>query len=143
MRKLPVLLLLFVVLACNKDDDPEKFTSINGYWIVRTPDDATEVTFRISQDSDNQYVVEAENVFVKHDGRDYNSKEIDAGISVPNATGIESITLVVNSPSPPFFVIRFQEISVNSDFTEMQINISSFNIDGTFRAFPMIMATRD
>jgi hypothetical protein len=39
--------------------------------------------------------------------------------------------------------VRFQEITVNNSFTEMQINISSFNIDGAFREFPMIKATRE
>ncbi len=141
MRKVPLFLFLIVVSACNKDDDPKKYTSADGFWIVRTPDQATEVTFRIGQDADNLYIVD--NVVVRHNGTDYNTKPIDGGISVLSATEIESITMVNNSTTPPFFVVRFQEISLNNDFTEMMINISSINIDGAFRQFPMIKATRE
>lgn len=141
MRKLPVILVLLLALACNKDDDAGRFTSINGYWVVRTPDNATDVTFRINQDSDNLYTITG--VTVKHNSTNYNSKPIDARITVQSANAIESITFVNNSFVAPYFVIRFQEITVNDDFTEMQINISSYNIDGNFREFPAIQATRN
>jgi hypothetical protein len=140
MRKVWCILLLVLPLACNKDDDPDKFTSINGYWIVRTPDDATDVTFRINKDADSQYLID--NVIVRHAGTTYDSKPIDAEISVLSATAIESITLVNSSAQVPFFVIRFQEVTVNEAFTEMQINISSFNIDGVFRQFAPLTGTR-
>ena len=133
--------MLLTALACDKDDDPGKFTSINGYWIVRTPDDATNVTFRVIQDADKLHTIS--NVAVRHNGVDYNSKQIEGGLTVVSAREIESITMFNNSFIAPFFVIRFQEISVNADFTEMQINISNFNIDGTFREFSSIIATRN
>jgi hypothetical protein len=142
MRKLSLILLLSLAgSACNDDDGPEKFTSINGYWIVRTPDDATEVAFQVAQDGDARFIIQG--VSVNHRGSDYNSKPIDAAINVTSATEIESITMVNTTAQIPFFVIRLQQIVVNSSFTEMQINISSFNIDGVFRQFPMIKATRD
>jgi hypothetical protein len=140
MRKLCCILLLTLTLACDKDDDPDKFTAINGYWIVRTPDDATEVTFRVNQDADSQYVID--NVIVRHAGATYDSKPIDADIQVLSASEIESITLVNSSTQIPFFVIRFQEVTVNETFTEMQINISSFNIDGVFRQFSPVTGSR-
>ena len=140
MRKLSCFLLLALSAACNKDDDPDKFNSINGYWIVRTPDDATEVTFRVSQDTDSDYVIDK--VIVRHAGATYDTKPIDAEISVISAREIESITLVNSSTQIPFFVIRFQEVTVNDAFTEMQINISSFNIDGVFRQFSPVAGTR-
>lgn len=142
MRKTPLFLLaILLVLGCNKDDDPAPYTSINGYWVVRTPDDATDVTFRISQDSDNLHTVG--NVIVTHNSTNYDSKPIDARITILSANEIESITMVNNSFLAPFFVIRFQDISVSDDFTEMQINVSSFNIDGNFREFTPITATRN
>lgn len=132
--------MLALPLACDKDDDPDKFTSLNGYWTVRTPDDATEVTFRVNQDGDSQYLID--NVIVRHAGTTYDSKPIDADINVLSATEIESITLVNSSTQIPFFVIRFQEVTVNEAFTEMQINISSFNIDGVFRQFSPVTGSR-
>jgi hypothetical protein len=140
MRKLPVILLLLLAAACN-DDDPEKYTSINGYWIVRTPDEATNVAFRIAQDSDGLFTVGGVNV--RHSGNDYNTKPIDARISVISGNEIESITIVNNSFVAPFFVIRFQEITVNDAFTEMSIGVSSYNIDGSFREFSDTRATRN
>ena len=133
--------MLLTALACDKDDDPGKFTSINGYWIVRTPDDATNVTFRVIQDADKLHTIS--NVAVRHNGVDYNSKQIEGGLTVVSAREIESITMFNNSFIAPFFVIRFQEISVYADFTEMQINISNFSLDGTFREFSSIIATRN
>lgn len=141
MRRAPLIFIIFLSLSCDQDNDPTRYTSINGYWVVRTPDDATDVTFRISQDSDNIHIVE--NVIVTNNGTNYNSKPIDAKITVLSANEIESITMVNNSFVAPFFVIRFQEISVNNLFTEMQVNISSFNIDGNFREFRPITATRN
>ena len=141
MRKISVILLLLLAAACNKDEDPGKYTSINGYWIVRTPDEATGVTFRVDPDSDGLFTVTGVNV--RHNGNDYNSKPIDARIIVISANEIESITIVNNSFVAPYFVIRFQEITVNDDFTEMSINISSYNIDGDFREFSATRATRN
>jgi len=141
MRNVWCFLLLALSMACNKDDDPDKFSSINGYWIVRTPDDATEVTFRVSQNTDGEYLID--NVIVRHAGATYDTKPIDAEITVLSATEIESITLVNSSTQVPFFVIRFQEVSVNGAFTEMLINISSFNIDGVFRQFSPVTGGRD
>jgi hypothetical protein len=141
MRKFWVIAMLLLVIACNKDDDPEKFSSIDGYWIVRTPDDATEVTFRIGKDSDGLFIVDR--VAVRHNGIAYDSKAIEARITLISDKQVESITMVNNSFVPPFFVIRYQDILVNDDFTEMQINISSFNVDGNFREFSPIIATRD
>ena len=141
MRKFSLMLFLFLGLACNKDDDPDKNTSINGYWVVRTPDSATDVTFRIGQDADEQYIIETASV--RHNGSDYNSKPIDAEITVLSPQEIETITILNNSPAIPFFVVRFLDISVNGEFTEMEITNSTFNIDGVFREFSMIKATRD
>ena len=140
MRKLPLILFLILGVACNKEDDPEKFTSFNGYWFVRTPDDSTTVTFRIGVDADNENTVSFASV--RHNQTDYNSKPIDAGIVATTASEIESITILNNIPQAPFFVIRFLEITVNSDFTEMDITNSTFNIDGGYREFAMIKATR-
>ena len=111
MRKLSAVLMLLTALACDKDDDPGKFTSINGYWIVRTPDDATNVTFRVIQDADKLHTIS--NVAVRHNGVDYNSKQIEGGLTVVSAREIESITMFNNSFIAPFFVIRFQENSLN------------------------------
>jgi hypothetical protein len=136
MRKLPMIFILFLGLSCNKDDDPEKFTSFNGYWIVRTPDDATTVTFRISVDADNNPIIDRTSV--QHSGADYNSQPIDAELIVTSPTEIESVTFVTGR-----FVIRLLTLSTNSDFTEMQIANSIFTIDGGFREFSMISATRN
>lgn len=141
MRKAPLILVILLGLACDKDDDPARYTSINGYWVVRTPDDATDLTFRISQDSDNLHTVG--NVIVTHNGTNYDSKPIDARITVLSSNEIESITFVNNSFVAPFFVIRLQEISVTDDFTQMLVSVSSFNIDGNFREFTPITATRN
>lgn len=141
MRKAPLILVILLGLACDKDDDPARYTSINGYWIVRTPDDFTTVVFRISQDSDNQHAVG--DVMVTHNGTNYDSKPIDARIIVVSSNQIESITIVNNSFVAPYFVIRLQEISADNDFTQMQANFSSFNVDGNFREFALITATRD
>lgn len=140
MRKLAVILCLVVSAACN-DDDVRRYTSIDGYWIVRTPDDNTDVTFRIGRDGDNQFIVES--VDVHHNGTDYNTKDTDAEVNVLSEHEIESITFVTTVPQVPFYVIRFQSVSVNADFTEMVISNSSFNIDGVFREFAMITARRE
>ncbi|MEX2232157.1 MAG: hypothetical protein WD824_08355 [Cyclobacteriaceae bacterium] len=135
MRKLSLIIFLILGWGCNKDD-PEKFTSIAGYWIIRTPDDATTVTFRIGQDSNGEFIVES--AAVRHNGTDYNAQPIDAGIFPISPTQIESITFRTNS-----FVLRFLEISVNTDFTEMDITNSILLFDGVFREFSMIKATRN
>ena len=135
MRNLSVFLFLFLAFACSKDDDPEKFTSINGYWVVRSPDNETTVTFRIGVDPDNKQVINA--AFVNHNGADYNSQPINSVLVVTSATQIESITFLTDQ-----IVIRFLELSANSEFTEMDIANSSFRIDGVFREFAMIKATR-
>jgi len=136
MRKLPVILILFLGLSCNNDDDPQKYTSILGYWVVRTPDDATTVTFRIALDADSVYIVDKASV--QHNGSDYNSQPIDAALIVTSETEIESLTLVTNQ-----FVIRLLTMSANSTFTEMQIANSIFTIDGVIREFSMFSATRN
>ena len=140
MYKLFLILAFVALFGCNKDDDPKKFTSINGYWVVTTPDDATTVAFRIGQDADKEYRIEA--VDVRHNGSSYNSKPVDADIIVRSATMLESLTFVTGDPTVPFFVIRFMEISVNADFTEMEIANSTFHIDNAHREFPMLSATR-
>lgn len=140
MRKISWFLVVALVVACNKDDDPAKPTSILGYWTVQTPDKTTRVTFSIGQDADQAYIIEAASV--NHNGTDYHSKPVEAGLVVQSPNQIESITILNNDSTIPFFVIRFLNISVNTDFTEMEIENSTFNIDGEFRQFSMIKATR-
>ena len=141
MRKIAVFLLILVSAACDKDEDPDKFSSLNGYWTVRTPDGSTTVTFRIALDSDNITVIDKASVV--HNGTDFNSKPIDAGIVLLSDRAIESVTLVNNSFEVPYFVIRFLGLSSNENFTEMQIENSIFNINGQFREFQSIKATRN
>ena len=141
MRTIFLIGALLLVVACNKDDDADKFSSVNGYWIVRTPDDATTVTFWIGQDPDGLLMVDR--VAVRHNGVQYNSDNSDARITLVSAREVESITIISQSFVPPFYVIRFQDIQVNDSFTEMQISIASFNVDGVFREFSSIVATRD
>ena len=140
MQKLALILLLALAISCDKDDDPEKFTSINNYWTVDTPDGLTSVTFRVTQDADEIHIVDR--VSVVHNSADFNSKPIDAEIIIISPKEIESITFVNNSFEIPFFVIRFMAISVNDDFTRMDIENSTFNINGEFREFDMLTATR-
>lgn len=140
MQKLALILFLALALSCDKDDDPDKFTSINGYWMVQTADGLTSVTFRVAQDADEIHIVDR--VSVVHDGVDFNSKPIDADIIIISPKQIESITFVNNSFEIPFFVIRFMTISVNDDFTRMEIENSTFNINREFRQFDMLSATR-
>ena len=141
MHKIRTIVLLLLAVCCNKDDDPEKFTSINGFWTLRTPDSQTTLTFRIAQDEDDILVIDRASVV--HNGTDFNSKPIDAEILTISAREIESLTFVNNSFEIPYFVIRLISISVNEDFTEMQIDNSSFNINGEFREFSMITAARN
>lgn len=141
MRRIVVFLVLVLSVACDKEDDPDKLTSINGYWIVRTPDGQTDVTFRIGHDSDNITVIDRASVI--HNGIDFNSKPVDSDIVLVSAREIESITLVNNSLDVPYFVIRLLNLSANEEFTEMQIESSIFNINGEFRQFEMITATRN
>ena len=136
MRKLPLILFLFLGLACDKDEDPEPPTSISGYWVVRTPDGATTVTFRIGVDADNLYIVDR--VSVVHDNSDYGAQPINAAIVVTSSNQIESITFQAAS-----LVIRFWDIAVNTGFSEMTISNASFVIEGSIRSFEMIHATRD
>lgn len=135
MRRFSFVLFLISALACNKDEDPEKYTSYNGYWIVRTPDDLTEVTFRIGADADNVQIVDA--VSLMHNGSVYNREVIDAELAVTSPTELEFISFRTND-----FVIRLWTITLNDDFTEMQITNSSFVIDKIFREFPMLTASR-
>lgn len=135
MRQLCCFLILLFACGCG-DDDPKKYSSINGYWIVRTPDNATSVTFRIGQNTDKEFVIES--VLVNHNGTDYNTQPVDTQIIVTSPTEIESITFRAD-----IFVIRFLTITVNSEFTELAITNSSVRIDQDFREFPMIKATRE
>lgn len=134
MRQLFCFLILLFACSCG-DDDPKKYSSINGYWIVRTPDNATNVTFRIGQNTDKEFVIES--VLVNHNGTDYNTQPVDTQIIVTSPTEIESITFRAD-----IFVIRFLTITVNSEFTELAITNSIVRIDQDFREFPMIKATR-
>ena len=140
MQKLAVILLVLMAIACDKEDVPKKFNSINDYWTVDTPDGQTTVTFRVTQDADDIHVIDR--VSVVHNGTEFNSKPIDADIILISDKQIESITFVNNSFEIPFFVIRFMTASVNDDFTRMVIENSTFNINGEFREFGMISATR-
>ena len=134
MQKLALIGFLVLAFACNKEDDPEVFTSLSGYWIVRTPDNATTVTFKIVIDANSQYVIE--NTSVTHGGV-YGGQPIDSRITVTSATEVESIYFRTSD-----FVIGLLGMSVNSTFTELQISNSSWNIDGVFREFSLIAATR-
>ena len=124
MRKVFLILFLFLGWACN-EDGPEKFTSIAGYWVISSPDEATTVTFGIGQDSNGDFVVES--TAVRHNGTDY-TQTIDAGIFPISPMEIESITFRTNS-----FVLRFLEILVNTDYTEIEITSSILLFDGVFR----------
>ncbi len=124
-----------LMFACGEEDDPQKFDSINGYWIVKTPDDLTQVAFKIGVDSNNQPVVE--NAQVRHNGSDYTSEPIDAALIPASSTSIESITFRTTH-----FVIRFEDAKPNTDFTEMEIAHSVFTIDSFIREFSPIKATR-
>ena len=140
MQRLALILFVALAISCEKEDDPDKFTSINDYWTVDTPDGLTTITFRVTQDADEIHIVDR--VSVVHNGDDFNSKPIDAEIIIISPKEIESITFVNNSFEIPFFVIRFLAISVNDDFTRMDIENSTFNINGEFREFDMLSATR-
>lgn len=140
MQKLSWFLVVALAVGCNKEDDPSMPTSILGYWTVQTPDNATRVAFKIGQNADQEYIIEAASV--NHNGFDYDSKPVDAGLVVVSANQLESITILNKESSIPFFVIRFLNISVNADFTEMEIENSTFNVDGVFREFSMIVAKR-
>ncbi|MEO5601958.1 MAG: hypothetical protein ABIR06_13645 [Cyclobacteriaceae bacterium] len=135
MQKLALIGFLVLAFACNKEDDPEVFTSLSGYWIVRTPDNATTVTFKIVTDANSQYVIE--NISVTHNGGAYGGQPIDSRIMVTSPTEVESIYFRTSD-----FVIGLLGMSVNTTFTELQISNSSWNIDGAFREFAMIAATR-
>lgn len=135
MRKMLAVLLLISVAACKEDDEAP--ASINGYWTVETPDGATTVTFRIAQQEDITETI------VNHNGKSYTSKPVDAGFSAISEHELESITFVNNNYEIPFFIIRFQQVTINSDFTEMSIATASFNIDGVFRQFTDLRATRN
>lgn len=141
MYKLTAIVFLLLAAACSKEDDPEKFTSFNGGWIVRTPDSQTTLSFRITKDQNDIHVIDR--VSVVHNATAFNSKPIDAQIATTSDREIESLTFVNNSFEVPYFVIRLINISVNNDFTEMQIDNSSFNINGEFREFSMITAKRN
>jgi hypothetical protein len=135
MRKLCCFLILLFIFGCG-EDDPIKYTSINGYWIVRTPDNATDVTFRIGQNINKEFIIES--VLVNHNGTDFNTQPVDTQIIVTSPTEIESITFRAD-----IFVIRFLAITVNSQFTEMEIANSSVSINQDFQEFAMVKATRE
>lgn len=141
MYRLRALVFLLLAVSCNKDDEPEKFSSINGFWIVRTSDAQTTLSFRISQDQHNIHVIDK--VSVVHNGTAFDSKPIDANIITISEREIESLTFTNNTFEEPFVVIRLTNISVSEDFTEMQIANSSFNINGTFREYAMIPGERN
>lgn len=141
MRRLAVFVFILLSAACNKEDDPDKFTSINGYWTVTTPDGATNVTFRIAQDADNLFIIDKASVV--HNATDFNSKPIDAQIVMLSTQEVESITFLNNSFEAPYFIIRLLNLTANGDFTEMEIDNSIFNINGEFREFATIKATRN
>lgn len=136
MRKLAVILFLFSAGSCRDDDDPQKFSSLVGYWVVRTPDAATTLTFRIGIDPDTDQLA-IENASVRHDGVDYNSGPVDAALVVTSESEVESMTFRATQ-----FTIRLWTLTANADFTEMEIANSSFVIDQAFREFSMITATR-
>lgn len=135
MQKFWFIVFLVMAFGCNKDDDPKVFKSISGHWIVRTPDNTTTITFNIGTDSNSQYVIE--NAGITHNGASYSRQPIDARIIVSSDTQVESITLRTDD-----FIIRLLEMTVNSNFTEMQISNSIWTISGVIREFPMINATR-
>jgi hypothetical protein len=134
MQKLTFILIVLLSFACNKDDDPKAFTSIAGNWVVTTPDSQTVINFRIGKDSNNEYIVESSSV--RHNGG-VNSQAIDARIVAVSDTNIESITFRTDD-----FIIRLLEVSVNSNFTELQITNSTFVVGGTFREFAGMTGTR-
>ncbi|HEX8037946.1 MAG TPA: hypothetical protein VF490_02295 [Chryseosolibacter sp.] len=136
MRRLSYIFILPLLFACSKDGDPQKPDSIYGYWTVKTPDDLTRVTFRIGVDSDSHPVVES--AAVQHNGSDYTSEPVDASLIPVSSTEIESITLRTTR-----FVIRFENLTANADFTEMDIAHSIFTIDSVIREFSPIKATRN
>lgn len=140
MRKHLWILLLIVSFCCEDEDQPQPPSSIEGYWIVRTPDDATALAFEIRGDQDNGFQITE--FSVNHNGVVYGTKPVDADIMVTSATEVESMTFVTLDAQPPFFVIRFQQVTVSDDFTEMQINFATFQIDGQTRAFEKMGATR-
>lgn len=135
MRRLPLMFVFALLFACGQDDDPQEPDSIFGYWTVKTPDDLTLVTFRIVLDSDSHTVVER--AAVQHNGSDYTSEPIDASLIPLSSTEIESITLRTTH-----FVIRFENLTANPAFTEMDIAHSIFTIDSVIREFSPIKATR-
>lgn len=136
MRKLTFLVLvLLLAFACKKDDDPKAFNSVSGYWIVRTTDDITTVSFTIIPDADNDYAIESASV--TYNGDVYTAQPIDTRIITVSDTEIESITFRSDD-----FIIRLLEITAINNFTELQISNSTFVIDGIIREFAMIKATR-
>jgi hypothetical protein len=134
MQKLACILIVLLSFACSKDDDPKPLTSIAGNWVVETPDGETVINFKIGKDSDNAYIVESSSV--RHNGG-VNSQPIDARIITTSDTHIESITFRTDD-----FIIRLLEVSVNSDFTQLQITNSTFVVGGIFREFAGMTGTR-
>jgi hypothetical protein len=133
MQKLTCILVVLLSLGCSKDD-PKPLTSIAGNWVVTTPDSETVINFRIGKDSNNEYIVESSSV--RHNGG-VNSQAIDARIITTSDTQIESITFRTDD-----FIIRLLEVSVNNDFTQLQITNSTLIIGGVFREFAGMTGTR-
>jgi hypothetical protein len=132
-RKLRVILLLILTGACN-NNDPPKYDSILGDWMIQTPDNETTINFLIGLDINNQFIIET--ATVNHNGDDFEGHLIDGGLAI-SPTQIESIVI-----SSDVFVLRFIDIKVAGGFAEMEITTASLLINGAFREFSMIKATR-
>jgi hypothetical protein len=135
MRWKLLFLILAVLWACDKDNDPKKFNSFNGYWTVTTPDAATTVTFKIGVDSNNAPAIES--ATVHHNGSDYTNEPIDTELIMTSATAIESITFRTTQ-----FVIRLEGVTTSTDFREMYIAHSYFTIDSVIETYLGLTATR-
>jgi hypothetical protein len=134
MKNSTLILLVALACGCHKDDEPKAYTSLLGNWVVRTPDNATVVSFRIDI-SNNEYVILSPSV--KQNGGAYTKEPIDAQVLVTTATELESISFHTSD-----FIIRFLEITVNTGFTELTIANSTLVIGTDIRAFAQMKATR-
>jgi hypothetical protein len=134
MRKLIFLLIAALALACSKDNNPGPPSSVNGYWMVSTPDGFTTVTFKIGVGTNNEPVIES--VLVNHQGTTY-TQSIDVSLIPLSGGGIESISFRATE-----FVILLEGITVNADFTEMQIAHSTFTFGMDIRNFAVLKGIR-